>query len=40
MPIATEELKSRVENLRGRMKAEGYDALIIYSDEYRSGHST
>ncbi|MBO6510561.1 MAG: aminopeptidase P family N-terminal domain-containing protein, partial [Roseibium sp.] len=40
MAIATEELKQRTENLRTRMKEEGYDALIIYSDEYRSGHST
>jgi Xaa-Pro dipeptidase len=40
MGIATEELRQRTENLRRRMTAEGYDALIIYSDEYRSGHST
>lgn len=40
MAISTDELKQRTENLRSRMKAEGYDALIIYSDEYRSGHST
>ncbi|MCR9110287.1 MAG: Xaa-Pro peptidase family protein [Rhodobacteraceae bacterium] len=40
MGISTDELKQRTENLRSRMKAEGYDALIIYSDEYRSGHST
>ncbi len=40
MGITTEELKARTERLRRRMKEEGYDALIIYSDEYRSGHST
>lgn len=40
MEITTEELRTRTENLRRRMKEEGYDALIIYSDEYRSGHST
>jgi Xaa-Pro aminopeptidase len=38
--ISIEELKQRTEKLRRRMKSEGYDALIIYSDEYRSGHST
>ncbi len=38
--ITHEELKQRTENLRHRMKSEGYDALVIYSDEYRSGHST
>lgn len=40
MAITTDELKTRTENLRRRMKEEGYDALIIYSDEYRSGHSS
>lgn len=40
MGISIEELRQRTENLRRRMKSEGYDALIIYSDEYRSGHST
>lgn len=40
MSISHEELKQRTENLRGRMKAEGFDALVIYSDEYRSGHSS
>lgn len=40
MTITTEELKARTEKLRRRMKEEGYDALIIYSDEYRSGHSS
>ncbi|MDF2183980.1 Xaa-Pro peptidase family protein [Grimontia hollisae] len=40
MSISTAELMTRTENLRKRMKQEGYDALIIYSDEYRPGHST
>ena len=40
MAISREELKQRTENLRHRMVSEGYDALIIYSDEYRSGHSS
>ena len=40
MGITHEELKQRTERLRQRMKSEGYDALVIYSDEYRSGHSS
>ena len=40
MEISREELEQRTEKLRDRIKSEGYDALIIYSDEYRSGHST
>ena len=40
MEITRQELEARTEKLRRRMKEEGYDALIIYSDEYRSGHST
>lgn len=40
MEISHEELKRRTESLRRRMKSEGYDALVIYSDEYRSGHSS
>ena len=40
MEISHEELKQRTESLRRRMKSEGYDALVIYSDEYRSGHSS
>jgi Xaa-Pro aminopeptidase len=40
MEITRSELEQRTENLRGRMKSEGFDALVIYSDEYRSGHST
>jgi len=38
--ITHAELKRRTENLRCRMRSEGYDALVIYSDEYRSGHSS
>ncbi|MEX0502661.1 M24 family metallopeptidase [Alphaproteobacteria bacterium LSUCC0719] len=40
MSISVEELRQRVESLRYRMSEEGFDALIIYSDEYRSGHSS
>lgn len=40
MAITQQELEQRTEKLRSRMRAEGYDALIIYSDEYRSGHAT
>lgn len=40
MEITREELEHRTENLRKAMRSEGYDALVIYSDEYRSGHST
>ncbi len=40
MAIPREELEQRTEKLRRRMIDEGYDALIVYSDEYRSGHST
>jgi len=40
LKITREELEARLENLRRRMTDEGYDALIIYSDEYRSGHAT
>lgn len=40
MGISRKELEQRTENLRRRMTSEGYDALIVYSDEYRSGHST
>ncbi|MDE0113454.1 MAG: Xaa-Pro peptidase family protein [Albidovulum sp.] len=40
MRITDKELMQRTENLRNRMKAEGYDALVIYSDEYRTGHSS
>ena len=40
MEISREELEQRTENLRRRMRSEGFDALVIYSDEYRSGHSS
>ena len=40
MEITREELEQRTENLRSRMRSEGYAALVIYSDEYRSGHSS
>ncbi len=40
MEITRQELEQRTENLRRRMRSEGYDALVIYSDEYRSGHSS
>jgi len=40
MVIQREELEHRTERLRTRMHEEGFDALVIYSDEYRSGHST
>ncbi len=40
MEITRGELQQRTESLRRRMRSEGYDALVIYSDEYRSGHST
>lgn len=40
MTIERKELEQRTERLRARMHAEGFDALVIYSDEYRSGHST
>ena len=40
MEITRKELEQRTENLRSRMRSEGYAALVIYSDEYRSGHSS
>ncbi len=40
MAIEKVELMARTERLRTLMKDRGFDALIIYSDEYRSGHST
>lgn len=39
-PIARAEFEGRVATLRRRMKREGLDALIVFSDEYRSGHGT
>lgn len=40
MQISREELEERTRRLRGKMQDEGLDALVIYSDEYRSGHAT
>ncbi len=40
MAIAASELIERTDRLRRRMRAEGLDALVVYSDEYRSGHGT
>ena len=40
MKITREEMKRRTENLRRKMKSEGFEALVVYSDEYRSGHSS
>ena len=40
MSISREEYESRSERLRERMHQEGLDALIVFSDEYRSGHGT
>ena len=40
MSITRQELIERTTRLRNRMKEEGFDALVIYSDEYRSGNGT
>ncbi len=40
MQIEREELVERTERMRAQMHAHGFDALIIYSDEYRSGNGT
>ncbi len=40
MSIARQELMERTARLRRKMKDEGLNALVIYSDEYRSGHTT
>jgi Xaa-Pro aminopeptidase len=39
-PIQTAEYETRSARLREKMKEEGLDALIVFSDEYRSGHGT
>lgn len=39
-PIQPAEYESRSTRLRHKMKQEGLDALIVFSDEYRSGHGT
>lgn len=40
VPIAPAEYEARSARLRQKMKEEGLDALIVFSDEYRSGHGT
>lgn len=39
-PISPSEFASRDERLRKKMRQAGLDALIVFSDEYRSGHGT
>ena len=39
-PIQPAEYESRSARLRQKMQQEGLDALIVFSDEYRSGHGT
>ena len=39
-PINHSEYESRSQRLREKMKREDLDALIVFSDEYRSGHGT
>ncbi len=39
-PIQPAEYEGRSTRLRAKMKQEGLDALIVFSDEYRSGHGT
>ena len=39
-PISPAEYETRSARLRQKMKQEGLDALIVFSDEYRSGHGT
>jgi len=40
MAINKSELSSRLERIRQQMHKKSFDALIIYSDEYRSGNTT
>jgi Xaa-Pro dipeptidase len=40
MSITHKEYESRNTSLRQRMKEEGLDALVVFSDEYRSGNGT
>jgi Xaa-Pro aminopeptidase len=40
MTIARAEFEDRTYRLRGKMKDAGLDAMVVFSDEYRSGHST
>lgn len=39
-PISHAEYESRTKGLRQKMRQAGLDALIVFSDEYRSGHGT
>ena len=40
MAINEVELADRLARIRERMHEENFNALIIYSDEYRSGNTT
>lgn len=40
MGIAREEFEERIRRLRAAMAAEGLDAVVAYSDEYRTGNTT
>lgn len=40
LSISPAEFASRTDRLRKKMKDAGLDALIVFSDEYRSGHGT
>ena len=40
MTISRAEFEERTRRLRGKMKEAGLDAIVVFSDEYRSGHST
>src|SRR5215207_7471088 len=40
MPISPAEYMERNDRLRRKMREEGLDALIVFSDEYRPGHGT
>lgn len=40
MGIAREEFEQRVDRLRSAMTAQGLDAIVAYSDEYRTGNTT
>jgi Xaa-Pro dipeptidase len=40
MTISRAEFEERTRRLREKVKADGLDALIVFSDEYRPGHAT
>ena len=40
MSISQDELRTRLNRLNESMQMEELDALVVFSDEYRSGHST